>query len=48
MLALDGFRWERIERRGTTVGEAREWGRVLRVQAAGLMREADETLGIRP
>ena len=48
VLALDGSRWERIERHVATVGEAREWGRVLRVQAAGLIREAYATLGINP
>jgi len=48
VLALDGSRWERIERRITTVGEARECGRALRVQAAGLIREAYAALGITP
>lgn len=48
VLALDGSRWERIERRVTTIDEAREWGRALRVQAAGLIREAYAALGMKP
>ncbi|PKL57396.1 MAG: hydroxymethylbilane synthase [Methanomicrobiales archaeon HGW-Methanomicrobiales-6] len=48
VLALDGSRWERIERHVATLDEAREWGRALRVQAAGLIREAYAALGIKP
>lgn len=48
VLALDGSRWERTERRVTTVGEARECGRALRRQAADLIREAYTALGVKP
>ena len=48
VLALDGSRWERTERRISTVGEARECGRALRRQAADLIREAYAALGITP
>ncbi|MFA7561994.1 MAG: hydroxymethylbilane synthase [Methanoculleus sp.] len=48
VLALDGSRWERIERRVATIDEAREWGRTLARQAAGLIREAYVALGMKP
>jgi len=48
VLALDGSRWERIERHVATVGEARECGQALRRQAADLIREAYAALGIKP
>ncbi len=48
VLALDGSRWERIERRVATVGEARECGQALRRQAADLIREAYTALGVKP
>jgi len=48
VLALDGSRWERIERRVATVGEARECGQALRRQAADLIREAYTALGMKP
>lgn len=48
VLSLDGSRWERIERRVTTIEEARECGRELRGKAADLIREAYAALGIRP
>ncbi|WP_292385328.1 hydroxymethylbilane synthase [Methanoculleus sp. UBA430] len=48
VLALDGSRWERTERRISTVGEARECGQALRRQAGGLIREAYAALGITP
>lgn len=48
VLALDGSRWERIERHITTIDEARECGRELRRQAADLIREAYAALGIKP
>lgn len=48
VLALDGSRWERIERHVATVGEARECGRTLARQAAGLIREAYAALGVKP
>jgi len=48
VLALDGSRWERIERHVATVGEARECGQALRRQAGGLIREAYAALGIKP
>ncbi|HOI57616.1 MAG TPA: hydroxymethylbilane synthase [Methanoculleus sp.] len=48
VLALDGSRWERIERHVATVGEARECGQALRRQAGGLIREAYAALGITP
>lgn len=48
VLSLDGSRWERIERRVTTIEEARECGRELREKAADLIEEAYAALGIRP
>lgn len=48
VLSLDGSRWERIERRVTTIDEARVCGRELRERAADLIREAYAALGIRP
>lgn len=48
VLALDGSRWERIERHVATVGEARECGRALHRQAADLIREAYTALGVKP
>jgi hydroxymethylbilane synthase len=40
VLALDGSRWERVERHIATIDEARECGRALRRQADDLIREA--------
>mgnify|MGYP005834078185 CR=1 FL=1 len=48
VLALDGSRWERIERRIATIDAARECGRELRRQAADLIREAYTALGMKP
>ena len=48
VLALDGSRWERMERHVATIDEARECGRTLARQAAGLIREAYAALGVKP
>ncbi len=47
VLALDGSRWERIERHVATIEEARECGQALRRQAGGLIREAYAALGVK-
>lgn len=46
VLSLDGSRWERIERRVTTLEEARACGRELRSRSETLIREAYEALGV--
>ncbi len=48
VLALDGSRWERIERHVTTTEGARACGRTLREKAEGLIQEARAVLGIEP
>ncbi|MBP7410211.1 hydroxymethylbilane synthase [Methanoculleus sp. 10] len=47
VLALDGSRWERIERHVATPEEARACGRALRGKAEDLIREAYAALGLR-
>ena len=48
VLALDGSRWERIERHVTTPDEARACGRALREKGGDLIREAYTALGVKP
>lgn len=48
VLALDGSRWERIERHVTTPEEARECGRALREKGGDLIRAAYAALGLKP